>query len=119
MTFTVATARALLPQLLERADTIVSLRADLADAQAALARGLQPDGGLAQVKAVEAHLQEAVDWFSASGIELKGIAPLVADFPGELDGEPVLLCWLEGERELGWYHPATTGFMGRRRLPLR
>jgi hypothetical protein len=26
----------------------------------------------------------------------------------------VLLCWLEGERELAWYHKAEFGFAGRR-----
>ena len=115
--FTMEDARALLPQLLERADTIVRLRADLADAQVAVRSGGEPVGGLPQAKALEAHLQEAVDWFGAAGIELKGIAPLVADFPAELAGEAVLLCWLEGETALEWYHPVGTGFMGRRRLP--
>jgi hypothetical protein len=39
------------------------------------------------------------------------------DFPADRDGVPVLLCWLEGEAELGWYHRADLGFAGRRRLP--
>jgi hypothetical protein len=30
---------------------------------------------------------------------------------------PVLLCWLEGEEELAWYHHVGLGFAGRRRLP--
>jgi hypothetical protein len=28
----------------------------------------------------------------------------------------VLLCWLEGDRELAWYHRLDTGFAGRRPL---
>jgi hypothetical protein len=115
--FTLAEARALLPELRRREAVIVELRADLADARLALGRGDEPRGGLAQVKALEAHLQEAVDWFAASGVQLKGIAPLIADFPGELGGEPVLLCWLEGEASLAWYHRPDSGFLGRRRLP--
>ena len=115
--FSHAEARALLPELLVHADLVVRLRAELASAQAAVRRGEPPDGGLAEAKALEAHLQEAVDWFAANGVELKGIAPLVADFPIELDGDLVLLCWLEGEQDLRWYHPVETGFMGRRRLP--
>jgi len=31
-------------------------------------------------------------------------------------GVPVLLCWLEGDRELAWYHRDDLGFAGRRRL---
>lgn len=115
--FTLDEARNLLPALREHAERIVRLRADLADASAALRTGSQPAGGIPEVKALEANLQEAIDWFTAHGIELKGIAPLIVDLPSELDGEPMLLCWLEGEASIGWYHPAATGFMGRRRLP--
>jgi hypothetical protein len=39
------------------------------------------------------------------------------DFPAELDGVPVLLCWLEGDAGLEWYHRTDLGFAGRRRLP--
>jgi hypothetical protein len=50
-------------------------------------------------------------------VELKGLAPLLVDFPADLDAVPVLLCWLEGESELAWYHRADLGFAGRRRFP--
>jgi len=115
--FTIDQARELLPELIEHAAGVVLMRAQLADAQVALSRGSQPVGGLAEVKALEAHLQEAIDWFASRGLQLKGIAPLTVDFPSELDDEEVLLCWLEGETALVWYHPLETGFMGRRRLP--
>ncbi|CAN5220919.1 DUF2203 domain-containing protein [soil metagenome] len=116
--FTLTEARALVPALVRHVAQLATVRADLAAAQAALQRGEQPEvGGLAEVKALEARLQEAVDWFGARGIQLKGLAPVIADFPAELSGEPVLLCWLEGELSLEWYHRAELGFMGRRRLP--
>jgi hypothetical protein len=115
--FTRQQAEALMPAVRDRAAAIVALRADLADAQLALHRQADPPGGLAHVKSVEAHLQEALDWFAGNGIDVKGFAPLIIDFPSEIDGEPVLLCWLEGEQTLDWFHPATVGFMGRRRLP--
>ena len=51
-----------------------------------------------------------------TGAELKGLAPLLVDFPADLDGVPVLLCWLEGDRELAWYHRDDLGFAGRRPL---
>lgn len=115
--FTIEQARRLLPQLQEQAERIVRLRADLAEAQVALRHGAEPAGGIPEVKALEAHLQEAIDWFGARGIHLKGIAPLIVDFPSDLAGEHVLLCWLEGETSLAWYHRPEVGFMGRRRLP--
>ncbi|WP_460491436.1 DUF2203 domain-containing protein [Dactylosporangium cerinum] len=51
------------------------------------------------------------------GIQLKGLAPLLLDFPAEFDGVPVLLCWLEGDQDLAWFHRADLGFAGRRPLP--
>ena len=53
----------------------------------------------------------------AEGIEVKGWAPVLVDFPAVLDGQDVLLCWLEGEPALEWYHRVDLGFAGRRRLP--
>jgi hypothetical protein len=118
MTFTLAQARSLVPVLRAHVERLCDLRADLAEAQAALQRGEQPAvGGIPEVKALEARLQEAVDWFGDQGIQLKGIAPVIVDFPGTLDGQPVLLCWIENEPALEWYHQPELGFMGRRRLP--
>lgn len=117
-TFTLDEARRLVPDLIRHVAVLADVRADLAEAHAALQRGEQPAvGGLPEVKALEARLQESVDWFGERGIQLKGIAPVLVDFPAELDGEPVLLCWVEGEASLGWYHRPELGFMGRRRLP--
>jgi hypothetical protein len=115
--FTLAAARELMPALLARADQLIEVRASLVEVEAALTSGEpSPLGGLPEAKAYQAQLSELVGWFSDAGLELKGIAPLLLDFPSELDGEPVLLCWLEGERELGWYHKLSYGFAGRRRL---
>ena len=115
--FTLAEARQLMPAVLARADELVEIRASLVELQATLAAGLpSPLGGLPEAKAYQARLSELIGWFSGEGIELKGIAPLLLDFPSDLDGEPVLLCWLEGERELAWYHKLPHGFAGRRRL---
>lgn len=74
-------------------------------------------GGLPELKGAQARLDELLTQVQATGAELKAIAPLLLDFAGELDGVPVLLCWLEGDRELGWYHRADLGFAGRRPLP--
>ncbi|MGI8875673.1 MAG: DUF2203 domain-containing protein [Egibacteraceae bacterium] len=116
--FTVSEARSLAPAMQRQAQRLAALRADLAEAHLAQQRGhAAAVGGIAEVKAVEARLQESIDWFTQQGIGLKGIAPVIADLPSELDGQPVLLCWLEGERSLDFYHPPETGFMGRRRLP--
>lgn len=116
--FSVTESRALLPAVHEHAARIIELRADLTELGAALqAEVSSPLGGVAELKSLEARLSEELGWFTASGIEVKGIAPLIIDFPSSRDGEPVLLCWLENEPELTWWHSPALGFLGRRRLP--
>ncbi|WP_433257059.1 DUF2203 domain-containing protein [Streptosporangium sp. CA-135522] len=116
--FTVEEARALMPSLLERADEFVGLRGDLAELARDLREyGTSEAGGLPEAKALEARLDEILGWFETHGIEIKGVSPLLLDFPAMLDGVPVRLCWLEGDRELAWYHRDDLGFAGRR--PLR
>jgi hypothetical protein len=116
--FTLAEARDLMPEVRARADELIEVRASLIEVQAALTAGVtSPLGGLPEAKGFQAQLSELVGWFSSAGLEVKGIAPLLLDFPSELVGEQVLLCWLEGEPELGWYHPLAYGFAGRRRIP--
>lgn len=94
------------------------MRASLVELRSALREGTpSPLGGLPEAKAFEARLSEILGWFEAQGLDLKGIAPLLLDFPAQLDGDTVLLCWLEGERELRWYHRPEHGFAGRKPLP--
>ncbi|RZQ62834.1 DUF2203 domain-containing protein [Amycolatopsis suaedae] len=117
--FTVSEARDELERLLPVLDELVALRADAAE----LTASLRPDGpptplgGLPELKAAQARLDDLMTTVQQTGAELKGFAPLLVDFPAELDGVPVLLCWLEGDTELAWYHRADIGFAGRRRLP--
>jgi hypothetical protein len=116
--FTVEEARDLLTELRPVLDEIVVLRADAAEISAAVHGGPpSPRGGLPELKAAEARLDELMAQVQSHGIELKGWAPLLLDFPAQLDGVDVLLCWLEGDGELAWYHRTDLGFLGRRRLP--
>lgn len=117
--FTVAEARRELARLLPTLDQIVAIRADAAELAAACAPEGTPSalGGLPEFKAAQARLDELMSEVQHTGAELKSFAPLLVDFSANHDGVPVLLCWLEGERELGWYHRRDLGFAGRRRLP--
>jgi len=116
--FTLDEARAELARLLPVLDEVVRLRAEHAELRAAVDGGPATRlGGLPELKAATARLDDLLTQVQSTGAELKGIAPLLVDFPAELDGVPVLLCWLEGDRALSWYHRADLGFAGRRRLP--
>ncbi|MGH3342610.1 MAG: DUF2203 domain-containing protein [Carbonactinosporaceae bacterium] len=117
-TFTLEQAREMLPDVRRHAGDLIVVRADLVELTGAIRMERpSPIGGVPEAKALEARLHDILEWFTTEGIEVKGFAPLIVDFPSELAGDPVLLCWLEGETELEWYHRAEHGFMGRRRLP--
>ncbi|GGP55271.1 DUF2203 domain-containing protein [Saccharothrix coeruleofusca] len=116
--FSLSEAREELARLRPVLAEIVAVRADAAELAAALGSGTpSPLGGLPELKAAQARLDDLMTAVQATGAELKGFAPLLVDFPSELDGADVLLCWLEGDAELSWYHRADVGFAGRRPLP--
>ncbi|WP_447003026.1 DUF2203 domain-containing protein [Saccharothrix isguenensis] len=116
--FSVPEARAELVELLPVLAEIIAIRADAAELAASLREGGRPTdlGGLPELKAAQARLDDLMTAVQQTGAELKGFAPLLVDFPSELDGVPVLLCWLEGDEGLDWYHRADIGFAGRRPL---
>jgi hypothetical protein len=116
--YTVEEARVALAALMPLLDEIVALRADVAELAAAVSFGAPTDlGGTPEFKAAQARLDEQLTTLGNADLQLKGLAPLLLDWPAELDGESVLLCWLEGDRELAWYHRTDLGFAGRRRIP--
>lgn len=116
--FTIDEAAAEIQRLLPVLDEIVALRADAAELAAAARDGEPtPLGALPELKAAQARIDELLTRVQQTGAELKGLAPLLVDFPSELDGFEVMLCWLEGDRALEWYHRADLGFAGRRPLP--
>src|SRR5262249_16265442 len=53
------------------------------------------------------------------GGQLKGLDLGLVDFPAEIEGERVLLCWQYGEKEIGSYHTEEAGFAGRKPLEPR
>jgi hypothetical protein len=116
--FTVAEAREALAALRPVLDELVAVRADAAELAVDVHDGGAPSplGGLPELKAAQARLDDLMTTVQQTGAELKGFAPLLVDFPSERDGVPVLLCWLEGDRELSWYHRRDIGFAGRRPL---
>ncbi|MEU7866955.1 DUF2203 domain-containing protein [Dactylosporangium sp. NPDC049140] len=116
--FTVAEARAELERIRPALDQLVAVRADATELAAAFAPGGSPTplGGMAELKAAEALLDELIAAVQETGAHLKGLAPLLLDFPAQLDGADVLLCWLEGDPGLTWYHRVDLGFAGRRPL---
>ena len=41
----------------------------------------------------------------------------LVDFPSEINGEVVFLCWRSDEPNVSWYHSIHTGYAGRSPIP--
>lgn len=61
---------------------------------------------------IERYLTELADL----GVEFKGFDIGLVDFPGEIDGRPVSLCWRLGEPQVEFWHERDAGYAGRQRL---
>jgi hypothetical protein len=50
----------------------------------------------------------------ATGVVLRDLDPGLVDFPAEVRGVPIFLCWRAGESGIGFWHGVSEGFAGRR-----
>ena len=70
-----------------------------------------------ELAAVIGRLESLLGELDACGGQLKAFDLGLVDFPTEIDGEVVLLCWQYGEQEISYYHSLDKGFADRK--PLR
>jgi hypothetical protein len=126
--FTPIEANKMLPLVRAIVKDIVDLANALRDRQARLEK-LQDDGvarGLLTAEQLEEEqaalekdqdrLQELVTELTNLGVELKDFFMGLVDFPGQIEGREVCLCWKLGEAELAWWHETNSGFQGRQPL---
>lgn len=75
-------------------------------------------GGVAGSDWFEAQqtLRADVTSLSERGILLRDPDTGLVDFPGEVEGRPVFLCWQLGEVSVAWFHEPDSGFHGRQPL---
>jgi hypothetical protein len=59
-------------------------------------------------------LAEELARVTALGGEVKDLDTGLVDFPGRRGEEDILLCWKLGEKAIGFWHTAESGFAGRR-----
>jgi hypothetical protein len=62
---------------------------------------------------------EGLDAIEAMGAQPKDLDMGLVDFPAEIQGKKVLLCWKYGEDAIGFYHDPAEGYAGRKPLPAR
>lgn len=68
------------------------------------------------IQSAAAAIDRYVGELTALGVETKGLDVGLVDFPGEIDGRPVYLCWRLGEPAVAHWHERDAGFAGRQPL---
>jgi len=69
-------------------------------------------------KALQA-AKDAVAEINAIGVQVKDLDIGLLDFPCNVEGEIVLLCWKLGEEKITHYHGMEEGFAGRKPIDAR
>ena len=62
-------------------------------------------------------VQDDIDHIAHLGGVVKDVEEGLVDFPGELDGQEIWLCWKRGENRVRFWHSLDTGFTERQALP--
>jgi hypothetical protein len=64
-------------------------------------------------------VKDAMDEIAAIGVQVKDLDIGLLDFPCEVDGQVVLLCWKLGEKSITHWHGVSEGFAGRKPVTSR
>ncbi|HVI08247.1 MAG TPA: DUF2203 domain-containing protein [Candidatus Binatia bacterium] len=67
----------------------------------------------------EQRAKDALSEIDSIGVQVKDIDTGLLDFPCEVEGETVLLCWKMGEKSITHWHSLTGGFAGRKPIDER
>jgi hypothetical protein len=117
--FDVAAADALLPVLRDLLPRLRASRQALIDASTRITDAVAADGGgVAGGDWFEAQERLRADLMTLAdeGILLRDPASGLVDFPAEVEGRRVFLCWRLGEERVAWFHGPQAGYSGRKPL---
>jgi hypothetical protein len=120
--FTLAEARAVLPQVKALMDQAQQARRRLLKARPdlwpvlkkAAANGGSKEAGAA-LEAYKA-LETGIKGIQALGVVVKDVDQGLVDFVGMRAGREIYLCWRHGEDDIAFWHELNTGFAGREPL---
>jgi hypothetical protein len=113
--FTPVEANRALPLVKRVVDDIVACGREL--------RTLAPRRGEDEVRVrlavLEGEIRALAEELERIGCSYKdwGFEAGLVDFPSEIEGEKVLLCWRSDEDSVAWYHTPDAGFAGRTPIP--
>jgi hypothetical protein len=64
-------------------------------------------------------VKDALAEIDAAGVQVKDLDIGLLDFPCEVEGQTVLLCWKLGEKSITHWHSESEGFAGRKPIDAR
>jgi hypothetical protein len=124
--FSLEDANALLPELIP---ILVTLRSNRAAALAVqqsldeLTPTMRSNGAGLRAAELERDLRQlalriaaGVRQINQLGVEIKDLDHGLIDFPSELNGRVVYLCWHLGEDHIAFWHDLDSGYLGRQPL---
>jgi hypothetical protein len=117
--FTVEEANEELAELRRRLPVLREARQGLIATTRRIDEAVAVDGGGVAGSDWFAHqqtLKAEVVYLADRGILLRDPDSGLVDFPAELDGERVFLCWRLGEDHVAYFHGEHSGFSGRKPL---
>jgi hypothetical protein len=132
-TFTLDEAQTLLPvleSLLRTAIDSKKLMEEVDGEMQALSQRIFINGGThvdvvatarrkAQRAKAEQRAKDALAEIDSIGVQVKDLDIGLLDFPCEVEGEVILLCWKMGESSITHWHGMTEGFAGRKPIDER
>lgn len=59
-------------------------------------------------------IKELIEVIESFGVLVKGLDPIIVDFPAKENGEDIFFCWKEDEEEILFWHGRYEGFAGRK-----
>ena len=127
--FTVKEANAILPQIkvlveeiIEKRDEIyynIARYEELSDLEEKSDKeDLEMMYAKSMVMMLESEIKEIIDTIQNFGVLVKGIDPVIVDFPSKNENEDIFLCWKEDEEEIMYWHGINEGFKGRKPISL-
>lgn len=119
--FTIATANAALPQIIEKFKGLQKQKQELLKLETEMNTKMSASFNFADYVVLKQHLNSAVTRFyeliedlESTGVVLKSVEEGLLDFPSKRFDDEVWLCWKEGEKEIKFWHEKDVGFMGRK-----
>ena len=121
--FTPRDANKILPDIIDRFNTILIQKRHIVKLQDELQRLVESGSSFEPfikkkqtLNVAVSNLYKAIEQLENTGVMIKSVDEGLLDFPSMRFDEEVWLCWKTGETEIKFWHSKQEGFMGRKPL---